>query len=87
VKFFGSCLSNPIITFVNIILISKSINPVTGKEIDPMFDGHIEKPLSSMTPREKIDYLWLQMMFKWKIRNRVKKVLSHENDNQERSFS
>lgn len=51
---------------------SKPINPVTGKEIDPLFDGHLEKPLSSMTPREKIDYLWLQMMFKWKIRNRTK---------------
>ena len=41
-----------------------------GREIDPMFDGHIEKPLSKMTPREKIDYLWLQMEFKYKIRNR-----------------
>lgn len=50
---------------------SKPINPVTGKEIDPMFDGHLEKPLSSMTPREKIDYLWLQMIFKWKIRHRT----------------
>ncbi len=35
-----------------------------------MFDGHIEKPLSKMTPREKIYYLWLQMEFKYKIRNR-----------------
>lgn len=50
---------------------SKPINPVTGKEIDPMFDGHLEKPLSSMTPREKIDYQWLQMIFKWKIRHRT----------------
>lgn len=49
---------------------NKKINPVNGMEIDPMFDGHIEKPLSKMTPKEKLDYIWLQMMFKWKIRNR-----------------
>lgn len=49
---------------------NKKINPVNGMEIDPMFDGHIEKPLSKMSPKEKLDYIWLQMMFKWKIRNR-----------------
>jgi hypothetical protein len=64
---------------------SKPVNPVTGKEIDPMFDGHLEKPLSSMTPREKIDYLWLQMMFKWKIRNRVKLSRSVEKDSGEKA--
>jgi hypothetical protein len=37
---------------------------------DPLFDGHIEKPLSKMTPREKLHYIWLQMEFKYKIRNR-----------------
>jgi len=50
----------------------KKTNPVSGKEIDPLFDGHLEKPLSKMTPKEKLDYLWLQIMFKWQIRNRVK---------------
>ena len=35
-----------------------------------MFDGHIEKPLSKVSPKEKIDYLRMQMMFKWQIRNR-----------------
>lgn len=50
----------------------KKINPVTGKEIDPMFDGHLEKPLSKMTPKEKIEYLWLQMKFKWEVENKVK---------------
>jgi len=50
---------------------NKKINPVNGKEIDPMFDGHPEKPLSKMTPKEKLDYLWLQMVFKWQIRNRI----------------
>ncbi|MDQ3022481.1 MAG: hypothetical protein M3R36_18225 [Bacteroidota bacterium] len=49
----------------------KKINPVTGKKIDPMFDGHLEKPLSKMSPKEKLDYLWMQMMFKWQIRNRI----------------
>lgn len=49
----------------------KKINPVNKKEIDQMFDGHIEKPLSEMSPKEKLDYLWMQMMFKWQIRNRV----------------
>ncbi|MBL8007951.1 MAG: hypothetical protein JNJ56_10490 [Ignavibacteria bacterium] len=49
----------------------KKINPVNNKEIDRMFDGHIEKPLSEMSPKEKLDYLWMQMMFKWQIRNRV----------------
>ncbi len=62
---------------------NKPINPVTGKEIDPAFDGHLEKPMSSMTPREKIDYLWLQMMFKWKIGNRVKLSGSIEQDSGE----
>lgn len=48
----------------------KKINPVTGKEIDPMFDGHLEKPLSKMTPKEKLEYLWMQMEFKWAVRSR-----------------
>ena len=44
---------------------------INGKLIDPMFDGHLEKPVSEMTPKEKLDYIWMQMMFKWQIRNRV----------------
>ncbi len=44
---------------------SRKINPVNGKEIDPMFDGHLEKPLSKMTPGEKLEYIWMQMEFKW----------------------
>lgn len=27
------------------------------KKIDPDFDGHIEKPLKEMTPKEKLNYL------------------------------
>lgn len=53
---------------------NKKINPVNGVEIDPMFDGHIEKPLSEMTPKEKLDYLWLQTVFKWKVKTKVKRV-------------
>ena len=41
-----------------------------SKPTDPMFDGHLEKPLSKMTPREKLKYLWLQTEFKWKIKDR-----------------
>ena len=53
---------------------NKKINQVNGVEIDPMFDGHIEKPLSEMTPKEKLDYLWLQTVFKWKVKTKVKRV-------------
>lgn len=49
------------------------------KKIDPMFDGHLEKPLSKMTPREKIYYLWLQMEFRYAIRNR-KIIPNNETD-------
>jgi len=59
---------------------NKKINPVNGVEIDAMFDGHIEKPLSQMTPKEKLDYLWLQTVFKWKVRTKVKRV-NEENEN------
>lgn len=51
---------------------TKRINPVNGKEIDPMFDGHPEKPMSQMTPKEKMEYLWLMTEFKWKARNAVR---------------
>ncbi len=43
------------------------------KKTDPLFDGHIENPLSGMTPKEKLQYLWLQMEFKYSIRNRTYK--------------
>ncbi len=59
---------------------NKKINPVNGVEIDPMFDGHIEKPLSKMTPKEKLDYLWLQIVFKWKVSTKVKRV-NEEKEN------
>lgn len=43
-----------------------------------MFDGNIERPLSKMSPKEKLEYLWLQMMFKWQIRN--KRIIPKEEN-------
>jgi len=43
----------------------------TNKPIDKDFDGHLEKPLNQMTPREKLDYIWSQIELKNEIRNRV----------------
>lgn len=40
------------------------------KKVNTFFDGHLEKPLSKMTPREKIYFLWLQMEFHYAVRNR-----------------
>lgn len=40
------------------------------EKIHPLFDGHLEKPLSKMNPKEKLQYLWMQMEFKYSIRNR-----------------
>ena len=37
---------------------------------DILFNGHLEKPVSKMTPEEKINYLWLQMEFKYHIGKR-----------------
>lgn len=42
--------------------------------IHPQFDGHLEKPISKMGHRERLHYLWLQMVFRHKIKGR--KVLS-----------
>jgi hypothetical protein len=49
------------------------------RKTDPMFDGHLEKPISRMSLRERIYYIWLCMKFKYDIRNRViiKKGSSH----------
>jgi hypothetical protein len=52
----------------------KRINPVTGKEIDPMFDGHLEKRIKDMTPEEKLKYLWEMMQFKYQIGKSIRFV-------------
>ena len=44
------------------------------KHIDKYFDGHLEKPLREMTPKEKLDYIWKQMYLKKYINDRVKKT-------------
>ena len=43
-----------------------------------MFDGHLEKPLSRMTPTEKLHYLWLQTVFKWEA-SKAKKLTKNNN--------
>jgi hypothetical protein len=43
---------------------------IKNNYIDPLFDGHPEKTLRQMTPKEKLNYLWLQMEFKFAVRNR-----------------
>jgi hypothetical protein len=40
------------------------------KGIDPLFDGHVEKPLLDMTVKERLHCVWLKMVFKYGIRNR-----------------
>jgi hypothetical protein len=31
--------------------------------VHPDFDGHLERPLSSMSDEEKLDWLWSMMLF------------------------
>ncbi len=35
----------------------KKVNKNKGKITDPVFDGHLEKNISQMTPTERMDYL------------------------------
>ncbi len=30
-------------------------------EVDPLFDGHLERPLLAMTVRERLDWIWEAM--------------------------
>jgi len=56
---------------------------IKSNKIDPLFDGHLEKTLYKMTPKEKLNYLWLQMEFKFAIRNRkiiYNKDIKKENE-------
>jgi hypothetical protein len=41
----------------------------TGRD----FDGHLEKPLNKMTPKEKLDYIWSQIELKNYIKNKIVK--------------
>jgi hypothetical protein len=47
----------------------KKVNKLNSKITDPMFDGHLEKPLSKMTPKEKLHYIWIQMVFRWNLKD------------------
>lgn len=40
---------------------------IRRNKTDTLFDGHLEKPISKMNAEEKINYLWLQMEFKYHI--------------------
>ena len=44
----------------------KNIN--TNKIPDRDFDGHLEKEIKDMTPKEKLDYIWSQI----ELRNFIK---------------
>jgi hypothetical protein len=55
------------------------VKKIRTNKIDPFFDGHIEKPLSKMTPKEKLHYLWLQMQFKYLIKDR--KIITKKESN------
>ena len=41
--------------------------------VDTNFDGHLEKDVRFMTPKEKLDYLWQMIELKNYIRNNVKR--------------
>jgi len=40
---------------------------------DRNFDGHLEKDVIYMTPKEKLDYIWKMIELKNYVRNNVKR--------------
>lgn len=34
-------------------------------EVDPMFDGHLERPLLALTVSERLDWIWEAMQLLW----------------------
>ena len=38
------------------------------------FDGHLEKPMSEMTPKEKLMYLSMQIKLRHEMKKRIKKI-------------
>jgi hypothetical protein len=44
------------------------------KKPHPDFDGHLKKPLSEMTPKEKLLWISLNIKLYHDIKNRVKKA-------------
>lgn len=41
---------------------------------DPLFDGHLEKDVTKMSPEEKLLYLSRQIRFKHFIDNKVRRI-------------
>ncbi len=50
------------------------IESKTKKNTDPKFDGHLEKDLVSMSPKEKLMYISMQIKLKHFIETNVKQV-------------
>ena len=48
--------------------------PEKQKQVDPLFDGHLEKDIRLMTPKEKLSYLSMQIQLKRFIEAKVKKI-------------
>jgi len=44
------------------------------KSIDPMFDGHLEKPIEKMTVKEKFEYLSMMIEMRYYRDNFIKRV-------------
>jgi len=42
--------------------------------MDPAFDGHLEKPVTAMSPSERLDWAW-QMFLLWQWASRAKVVV------------
>jgi hypothetical protein len=36
-------------------------DPPPHPPVDPLFDGHLERPLSDLSPEERLDWLWQVM--------------------------
>ncbi|MCX6162306.1 MAG: hypothetical protein NTV87_13360 [Ignavibacteriae bacterium] len=54
----------------------KKINPVVKRDVHTDFDGHLEKPIKKMNPRERIYYIWLQMLFRHNVKKQKVKSSS-----------
>lgn len=46
----------------------------TGPEIHPDFDGHLERPLRSLPPKEKLLYLSQQIELRYLVRHKARRV-------------
>jgi len=51
-----------------------------NKQIDSDFDGHLEKPLSVMSPKEKLLYLSLQIKLRFFYPKQGKESQSYQSE-------